>query len=236
MKVLWIIPLTVDQALQFTSKNELARSFSGLGHEINTVVAYVRERTQMDGFSNVEYIYTPSGSVLKKIAFHFRMLRAVLASDADVVMFGFQAAHLIPLVRLARPGKKTPKLVMDIRTIPVDVPPGLPGKIQEWRYKASLKIADLFCDGITVITPMLASTVKPFLRKLQNRLGVWTSGVNLQQFSRQGLDMRAALKLEGKTVLFYHGVLSPNRGLQNAIRALDLLRNKIKNLIFLKLL
>lgn len=233
MKILWLIPLTVDAAFQFTSKNELARAVRKLGHEIETVVAYRENRTSLDGFSVVEYIHTPPSSLIRKFVFHWKMLLTVWKTDADIIMFGFQAAHLILLARLGWIGRSRPKFILDIRTVPVDVSAGFVGRIELWRYKLGIKLADIFCDGITVITPMLGETVKPALVRLKNRIGVWSSGVNLQQFEQQGPNMKKQLKLEDKRVLLYHGVLSPNRGLQNAIRAVSLLRDELPELEFL---
>jgi hypothetical protein len=69
MKVHWLIPLTCDDTFQFTSKNELARAYRELGHEITTTVAYVNKRTRMDGFSDVEYVYTPHDQSIKKLLY-----------------------------------------------------------------------------------------------------------------------------------------------------------------------
>ena len=233
MKLHWLIPITVDQTFQFTSKNEMARAFKARGHDITTTVAYVNEKTPLSGFTHVDYVCTPAGSLLGKVKFHWKMLESTWKTKSDVVMFGFQAAHLIPLAWLFRMGKNKPRLIMDIRTVPVDVRSGIKGKIELWRYRLSLRIANWFCDGVTVITPMLGETVRPYLRRLKNKMGVWTSGVCLEHFERSGSDMRNELGLEGKQVLLYHGVLSPNRGLQNALYAFDSLKDEFPYLHFL---
>jgi len=233
VKLHWIIPLTVDATFQFTSKNEMARSFRSCGHDITTTVAYVNDKTVMDGFTHVDYVHVPAGSLFSKIRLHWKMLESTWKMNADVVMFGFQSAHLIPLAWLFRCGRNRPKLVMDIRTVPVDVRKGIKGKLDLWRYRFSLYMANWFCDGVTVITPMLGDTVRPYLKRLKNKMGVWTSGVHLEHFERAGKDRRQELGIEGKQVLLYHGVLSPNRGLQNALRAFDSLKEKFPDLFFL---
>ncbi|MCK4709747.1 MAG: hypothetical protein KAU21_14095, partial [Gammaproteobacteria bacterium] len=108
MKLHWLIPITVDRTFQFTSKNEMARAFSAIGHDITTTVAYVEDKTPMDGFSRVDYVHTPSGSIITKIIFHWKMLESTWKTKSDVVMFGFQAAHLIPFAWLFRFGKNKP--------------------------------------------------------------------------------------------------------------------------------
>jgi glycosyltransferase involved in cell wall biosynthesis len=225
--------LTVDAAFQFTSKNELARGYRGLGNEITTTVAYVNEKVPMDGFTNIEYCHTPKKSLLGKFTFHWKMLKSTWTSSADVLMFGFQAAHLIPFAALFGFRRDRPKFILDIRTVPVDVSSGLKGKLELWRYQLSIKIADWFCDGMTVITPMLGDTVRPLLKRIHEHMGVWTSGVHLEQFEREGVSRRDELGLTNKKVLLYHGVLSPNRGLQNALCSMGLLRDEFPDLVFL---
>jgi glycosyltransferase involved in cell wall biosynthesis len=122
---------------------------------------------------------------------------------------------------------------MDIRTIPVDVSPGMRGELEKFRYKMALHLCDIFCDGLTVITPALGRSVRKTLKSLNEKVGIWTSGVQLAHFERNGPDKRAELGLEGKKVLLYHGVLSSNRGLQNAVNALFLLRDEFSEMIFL---
>ncbi len=233
MKIHWVVPLTADAAFQFTDKNELARSLKALGHEITTIVAYRQERKEMDGFSRVQYVRVPRRSALRKMIFHWCILRSIWSSRADVVMLGHSAAHLIPLAWLGFMAGRRPAFVLDIRTVPVDVKGNLRGKLDLLRYRLAVKVADRFCDGITVITPMLGESILPDLKRLSGRLGVWTSGVNLQQFQRQGPSMKEALGLSGNKILLYHGILSPNRGLQNAILAVGLLRGVLPELIFL---
>ena len=233
MKLHWLIPLTVDAAFQFTSKNELARGYRDLGHEITTTVAYINDKIPMDGFTDIEYCHTPKGSWLAKLGFHWKMLRSAWTSNPDVLMFGFQAAHLIPFASLFGLRRNRPRFILDIRTVPVDVSGGMRGKMELWRYQSAIKIADWFCDGMTVITPMLGDTVRPHLKRIHAKMGVWTSGVHLEQFEREGTNRREALGLSGKRVLLYHGVLSPNRGLQNALHAMNMLRNEFPELVFL---
>jgi glycosyltransferase involved in cell wall biosynthesis len=233
VKVHWLIPLTCDAAFQFTSKNELARAFRSLGNTITTTVAYANEQTTMDGFSEVEYIHIPRKSLLGKIKFHWKMVQSTWTRDADVVIFGFQASHLIPLAwAVRRVLRNQVKFVMDIRTVPVDIDAGLKGWMQVPRYKLAIWLADRFCDGLTVITPMLRNEIVAKVRRLSNRIGVWSSGANLDHFRRHGGNYRDMLGLDGKQVLIYHGVLSRYRGLQNALRAVNILRNEFPNLAF----
>jgi glycosyltransferase involved in cell wall biosynthesis len=233
MKILWLVPLVLGKRLQITSRNELAMSLKGLGHEINTVVGLCDYTHKLDGFSNVKYVNMDQGSFAKTIQFHLAMLFSLWRTEADIVIFGTSSAHLLPFAYFFRYFGKSPILILDIRTVPVDVGKGLKGKFQIWRYYLSLKLADSFCDGITVITPMLAKMVQPYLKRISGSLGVWSSGVRFEHFKPNGPSLKKYLGLQRKKILFYHGILSLNRGIQNAIKAVALLKRQIPNLVFL---
>ena len=233
MKILYLMARTTDCVHQNTTENELARSLDKRGHEISSVFAYKNNKIILDGFSNAEYIHTPKNNWWDKLRYHFILLRALLKYKGDVVIFTYSLAHLLLLARIILIGRPRPIYTLDIRSVPVDVGNDLKGKIFELRYYLSLKIANHLCDGITAITPMLANTLIPYLQKHKGNIGVWTSGVNLEQFVLEGPSYRERLGLNGKKVLFYHGIMSPNRGLQNALRAFAKIGNDYPDLVFL---
>jgi glycosyltransferase involved in cell wall biosynthesis len=125
-------------------------------------------------------------------------------------------------------------LILDIRTIPVDLVNDLRSKFELFRYNSSIKIADIFCDGITCITPMLGSSLKPKLRKLKKKIGYFQTGVNFKLFDpSKSFSLRASLGLKNRFIVFYHGDLSPKRGLQNVIRAIGICKKHISNILFM---
>jgi glycosyltransferase involved in cell wall biosynthesis len=190
----------------------------------------LRDNSQrVDGFSSVKYMKLFPCKILKTIKFHLTMLFSLWSTDADIVIFGTSSVHLLPFCYFFNHFKKKRFLVLDIRTVPVDLKNGWNKNFQIWRYQFSLKLANRFCDAVTVITPMLLQTVRPYLNRISKKIGVWSSGVCFEYFH----SMRKDLGLEDKKVLFYHGILSPNRGIQNAIKALSLLKDKMSDLVFL---
>lgn len=238
MNIVYLIPRTVDIANQLTTEIEIAKSMKKLGAKVTTLVAYRNKPLPLPGFDVVDYVHVPAGSISAKLMFHFRMLELMWKSDADVVMAGFPLGHLLPLVRLGwRFRKKRPKLVMDVRSIPVDVSGDLRGKMRLYRYRLGLLSANLFCDGFTAITPMLLDSVKKFLPRLNGRFGIWGSGVNLDMFvkvaSIKVVELKEKLDLRDRKIIIYHGELSPNRGLQQAVRAMQELKDKDSRFILL---
>lgn len=233
MKILYIFPRVVDDTLQNTTENEIARALVRQGCHVETVQAFRQQRLPLDGFSKVKYLKINHYGLIAKLRLHGASLWAALTGDWDVVMFSYSAAHLIPLVALRRLLRGKPKLVLDIRSVPVDVDSGLRGRLLEFRYHAALRLADRICDGVTAITPMLRDSLKPILHRLGERVGIWASGVDMDRFQPAGQSTKAALGLAGKRVVMYHGVLSPNRGIQNIIRAVAILSKEMEDLCFL---
>ena len=234
MTILWIVPMTIDENPLYCVKNEYAKAIKKQGYYISTIVGFNKYRPFLDGFSNVKYYKIRKLNFLYKIIYHFVLQIETIRSNVDVIIFGINAAHLIPIAKLGMSLHKRKILVLDVRTVPVDVKPSLKGIIQLLRYKLAIKIADKFCNGITTITPLLAETIRPKLRRLKNKIGYFSTGVNFELFNPENaVSLKDKLGLSGKFVLIYHGTLSPNRGLQNVVKAVANLRNEIKNLVFL---
>ena len=243
MKILWLNPLNASKNLSSISqndfmvseKNEIARSIKLIGHEINGVFCFIKEKMDMNGFSNSTYFQLKKPKLLYIVFYHFKMLASAFNQKYDVILFGVHSSHLIFIIRLIFFLKShKPILILDIRSVPVDLNKDIRCRIELLRYNLSLKIADCFCDGITCITPMLGDTLKPMLKKLREKLGYFQTGVNFRIFDpSNSLSLRKKLNLDNKFILIYHGVLSPNRGLQNVIRAVALCKQNIPNILFM---
>ena len=218
-----------------SEKNEIARSIREVGHKIKAVVSSGDRQADMDGFSKICYFRISKPLWIHKFFYHVKMLYVALFDNYDVALFSVHSSHLIPFLKISFFFRsRKPLLILDIRTIPVDLVNDLRSKFELLRYNASIKIADLFCDGLTCITPMLGSTLEPQLKRLKKRIGYFQTGVNLRLFDpSKSFSLRASLGLKSKFIVFYHGVISPNRGLQNVIRAIDICRKSMPNILFM---
>jgi glycosyltransferase involved in cell wall biosynthesis len=243
VKILWLIPLYASnpateisqKSFMLAEKNEIARSIRGLCHKIKAVVSFDDRKGDMDGFSEVCYFRITKPLWIHKFFYHVKMLNVALFDDYDVALFSVHSSHLIPFLKTSfffR--RRKPLLILDIRTIPVDLVNDLRSKFELFRYNASIKIADLFCDGLTCITPMLGSSLKPKLRKLREKIGYFHTGVNFGLFNPlKSLSLRTSVELKNKFIVFYHGDLSPNRGLQNVIKAIAICKPYIPHILFM---
>ena len=216
-------------------KNEIAKSIRGLGHRIKAVVSCENQASIPNGFSEVDCFRPAIQGWAHKVLYHLKMLYVALFDHYDIALFSVHSAHLIPFLKISFLFRtRKPLLILDIRTIPVDLVNDLRSKLELFRYNASIKIADLFCDGITCITPMLGSSLKPKLRKLRKKMGYFQTGVNFSLFDpSKSNSLKKSLKVEDRFIIFYHGVLSPNRGIQDVIKAVDICKEQIPNILFM---
>ena len=232
MKVLFFFPLIVDTRLQFTSKNQLAKAFCNQGNFMTIFVGYKANKLELDGFSKV--VYVKVNSIFSKFKLYFKSLISAIKDDFDVILLPDRMAVFLPILRFSYLifNKKT-LLVSDIRTIPVDVPKGYKKYLVEGRFKLGIKFIDMFSDGLTVITPATREYIMPNLSRLKRKVGIWTSGVDLVVFKKDGDDYRKELNLIGKKVIIYHGVLSENRGIKNVLFTLKKLNEHRNEFAFI---
>lgn len=243
MRILWLIPFYVSKnqleitqrIFMLSEKNEIARSIRETGHKIMAVINSGDQSVNMDGFSQVSFFRVVKPRWMNKILYHLKMLTVALFDDYDIALFGVHSSHLIPILKIAaRFRRSKPGLILDIRTVPVDLSNNIRSKIVSIRYNTSIKIADLFCDGITCITPMLGSTIEPKLRKFKKKIGYFQTGVNFRIFDpSKALSLKKSFGLENRFIVIYHGVLSPNRGLQDTLNAIAICKQQISNILFM---
>ena len=242
MRILWLIPLYVSNShlgvsqrnFMLAEKNEIARSIREVGHNIKAVISLAERRAEMDGFSEVYHFHIAKPLWLYKLFYHLKMLHVALLDDYDVALFGVHSSHLIPFIKISSCfRRRKPYLILDIRTVPVDLVNDLKSKFELFRYYVSIKLADIFGDGLTCITPMLGNTLEGKLKRLK-KIGYFQTGVNFRMFNPANSNsLRTSLGLNDRFIIFYHGVLSPNRGLQNVIKAMYFCRQEIPNILFM---
>ncbi len=68
-------------------------------------------------------------------------------------------------------------------------------------------------------------------------MGVWTSGVSESLFNRENsisesVKLRKKFGLNGKFIVFYHGVFTPTRALKETVEAVKLLALNYSDIVF----
>jgi glycosyltransferase involved in cell wall biosynthesis len=108
---------------------------------------------------------------------------------------------------------------MDVRTLPVS-PEKTKYYIDQKILRLNLRYATERFDGITYITDEMRRFCISEYALPHHLSTIWTSGVNVDLFIPKFLrDDNRVFRL------LYHGTISKNRGLDNVIRALSLLKN-----------
>jgi glycosyltransferase involved in cell wall biosynthesis len=121
------------------------------------------------------------------------------------------------------------KIILDIRSIPVEM--SLPTD-----YKLSCNIASHFYDGATFITNGTKEYIEQLINKKFTHFAIFPSAVNPEFFSPLHINNvpdSIVQKTKGKIVLFYHGSISPNRGINIIIEAVNQVKDIFPNLLFI---
>jgi glycosyltransferase involved in cell wall biosynthesis len=160
----------------------------------------------------------------------------IIVSRPDFIIFDPEVHILSCFPGLLVSKFRKVKSVLDIRSVPVETV-GFRGFLKEFWFSVSILVAKKLFDGITIITPSMKKKICNDFDLNPNNVGVWTSGVsdslfNPKNFVLQNAELKRRLGLNGKFVVFYHGVFTPTRGLTETIDALKILMPKYPDIVF----
>ena len=144
--------------------------------------------------------------------------------DADTVI---SSLLLMPLRKIF-----SFKIILDVRIVPVEYVKVL------FRRKLSYKISTILCDAAIFITEATKEVCEKEYGLLFKKTVIITSAANEKIFNKDvqiKLEKRIIEKLKGRFVIFYHGTISPNRGIQLILDAVNLLKEKIPEILFLSI-
>lgn len=233
MNAIWFNQLDFASLCR-TSRLELARAFARAGHCLRIVGRYRSIRPRVAGINPrpllVKQLFPdPLGGLFFQVQVLWMTLGGVFRKADLILVDHFCVLTMLPLNVLAKAGLIRTKFVLDIRSCPVDLT-GARHSVSRMRYELAIRCAKLFYDGITVITELYQQDISSRFGINKERIGVWSSGVAADLFDPAGVDklcvegIKSRLGVYDRTVIVYHGVLSAFRGLQDAVRALALLR------------
>lgn len=239
IKTFWLNIGALDKDMDLTGRQQILKTLSSEDVEVRATFNYL---------NNYENLFNGIGKIyLFKIGGIFSSLRLMLKQqlillknlDVDVIILRAWKIHeTFPLFIILRYilRKKIPRFILDLRTVPVDTKKTISHRINSIRFKSSIKLSIKYFDGLTVISEKLKQDIIRDYHCSNKHIKVWTTGVDPDHFNPETAgDMRDELNIKNRFVLMYHGVFSPYRGLQQAIRAIDLLKEKYPD-IYLVLL
>ena len=170
---------------------------------------------------------------------YFYLPLFILTSNIDIVILE-PSVHILGVFPSLLISKFTKtKFVLDIRSTPVETA-NLGGRLLKLWFSISVLIAKKFFDGFTIITPLMGKSVSRDFNLGNKKIGIWTSGVsqvlfNPEKYADDSLKLRKKLDLEKRFIVFYHGIFTATRGLQETIKAMAVVKQKKPNIILLLL-
>ncbi|RJQ51021.1 MAG: glycosyltransferase WbuB [Actinobacteria bacterium] len=239
MRIVWIIKKYLDTAVDRAARTEMIRSLEARGDRVTLATTYKSVKPDVDG---LDVVFLPSIKVkgLNHITFVLSafvyLCYAMIVERPDAVITDPNTAFVaFPFNLLARLRPLRTRFVLDVRTVPVELS-GLAGRVSQSLFDLALVYARYFFDGITVITPFMMKVLADRFGLDEKRVGIWTSGCSTEQFDPQAVEAQEAESLrkslgldERQVVIAYHGALSFNRGLREAIQALDMVKEACDN-------
>jgi len=243
MRILWVADKYIDISVDSVTWIQTSKELMALGHDVRLITGYFREKKKFGLNGHVHYLPSIKKSGLGypsfTLALFFYLAKALLRDRPDIVIVHpFSFVSVLPWVILSRAGLIKTRFVMDIRTVPVEYK-GLAAMINEFLFKSALKTADRLFHGFTVITPCMRTYLRDRFRLRKKEIGIWTSGVAIEHFDPAKTDfnmtagIRKEWRLSGKFVVMYHGVLTPSRGLLEAIEAMKIVSKKNHDIVLL---
>ncbi len=124
------------------------------------------------------------------------------------------------------------KIILDVRSIPVEM--NLP-----WDYRFACRIAGKYFDGASFITVGTKYYIEQLINSEFTKSILFPSAVNPLIFSPKIASNNIPVNIKEKTyeklVVFYHGSISPNRGLNLILDSINKLKTTFPNIILLSL-
>ena len=120
------------------------------------------------------------------------------------------------------------KIIFDVRSIPVEE------KIP-WDYKEACKVAQKWYDGSTFITNGTKDFIEDSFNLKFNKYAIFTSAVNPVLFSPEitnNVPDNIKMLTKNKLVIFYHGSISPNRGIYLILDAVNRIKSDFPQILF----
>jgi glycosyltransferase involved in cell wall biosynthesis len=119
------------------------------------------------------------------------------------------------------------RVILDIRSTPVEIH-GFANALKSLLFKISILIAKRVFDGITIISAGMKDSLARDFRIDPDLIGVWSDGVSTRLFDptvhvAEGLQLREKNHLSNAFVIFYHGAMTVDRGIVEAVRSIGIL-------------
>ena len=231
MKILWFPRLQFDiDKFHIRTWKEMCDEIEAQGHMIEIAIGGKRDLSIFErDCINVPIIklkglrllsYWVNGFILfNKKYFEYR-------PDA-VILHLLTIWFSLPLLLIPR--NKRGRIIVDIRT-PLYNLGNKQTRFRDNIFKIYSRICFWYCkkflSGVTVITSYFKDKICKEYQLDPDKVGVWSSGVNLSEFSSRKYILSPRPKeLKDKFFIMQHGEISYNRGILETVKSLSLIKN-----------
>jgi glycosyltransferase involved in cell wall biosynthesis len=236
LKTFWLTTGFLDRDMELSARIQILQALAKQKVEVRASFNFINKIPELDGFDRVKFIRLRFQGLLGRIILYIEQQIVIMTNlDVDVVViWPFNIHQIIPLWFLYRKvlGRKKPKFVLDVRTLPADFPGYFRRKLRQKRFDSGVRLGFRYFDGITMITEKMKRHLQNKYDTFKKEICVWTSGVDTNFFDPYSVtDYKGKLNLNNRFVIMYHGIFSPDRGLQQTIEAIDIVRKSYPNII-----
>lgn len=229
LKTFWLNIGFLDRDMHLSQRRQILQALTEEQVEVRANFDYFQTPLPIHGLDKVWMLRFPSKGLLGAILL-FTKQQLVLMKNLDVdvvVVKAFNLHQTLPIwflwLKILR--RTRPKFVLDVRTLPVDLQSNCRGKLRKIRFTSGVRLAFRYFDGLTMITEKMKRDLQMEVNNFEKEICVWSSGVDPNLFDPNNVsDLRSELGFKDRFVIMYHGILSPNRGLQQAIEAIAIVR------------
>lgn len=234
MRILWVNHIFLDTDLYATFPTQIIYSLRKRGHKVHLVVPSITLNGDDRLTEDTKFLPTTRLPTLSSLTFFLRLLfylpKAIKKERPDVIVGNIYEYPGLIVTKLFR---KT-KLVLDVRDSVTAHPDG--GLVERILYYTALKLANRLSDGITVASVDLKEELCAYGIN-RSHMAVITNGVSLDFFDPDkniaiSKEIRKRLGMSEKFIVMYHGSLNPQRGLQQAIKAIASVKLKHPDIVF----
>lgn len=229
MKIAWFSEKSMDQSIDHASWTEMTRILQSRGHDVQLYTGFRQEKKDFGLGRSIHYLSSMKIPVLATCSFSFSMglalIRTGFFQKVDVIIVHPHAllayAGFMLLKRLFH---LKSKLIVDVRTLPVEVR-GIRGRIENLVFHLALKIAVRGSDGVTFITPFMREILTNRYDFSNLPTAWWSSGAKEAWLKEADTEYAISngpvypFASKAPLTLIYHGAMSANRGLYDLIYA-----------------
>lgn len=226
MKLLWLTVAPLDIPGFRVTQFGMAIALEKLGWDV-----YLMGKSDgtkpFEGFQNFNGKVTlirRQGKILTELKYHYALWKTLVKEKSDIVLFEPPQLRLIILpVLLMWIGLLKARFVLDVRTPLVE--DAIHSFIEQFNYTLTMRFANWFLPGITVITKALKDDLHHYFNS-KKPVAIWSSGVDTEMFDPTHVIpvSRHKFGLENKFVFFNHGSLTFNKGFKELILSMKKLK------------